>query len=180
MGRDAAFAVKADVIVVDDGVLRDDRAVLIDVGHVHAAKVRDSAVVGKRSTAPLAPDEADAAEAEAVVDATVEADVRAPIAAVPAVNAASEAPIARGPKNANSGRLHPDPRNPLVARVSVSPVAGGPEIARSGQRGLHVHGQSGWSDVHGNTDADGDLRVRDRQREHWRSHRGGNEQSAKS
>ena len=74
---DPDAAVEADVLVVDDGVLRDDRAVLVDVGHVDAAKVGDSAVVSEYSTAPLAADESDAAVAEAVVNSTVEADVRA-------------------------------------------------------------------------------------------------------
>src|SRR5277367_6164098 len=177
---DAHAAVEADVLVVDDGVLRDDGAVLVDVGHMDAAEVRDSVVVGKCSTAPLAADETDAAVAEAVVNSAVEADVRAPIASVPAINAASEAPIARSPKNANPGRLHPNTRNPIVARVSVGPIAGGPEIARSGERRLHVHGKSGWSNAHGDTDTDGDLRVRDRQGEHRRSNRGGKKQPTKS
>src|SRR5271163_2507792 len=177
---DARAAVEADVLVVDDSVLRDDGTVLIDVGHVDAAKVRNGAVVGESSTAPLATGAANAAVAEAVINPTVEADVRAPVAAVPAVNAAGKAPIARRPKNANPGRLHPNTGNPIIARVPVRPVAGGPEIARSGERGLHIHGQSRWSNVHGDTDADGDLRVRDRHGEHRRSHRRGNEQSAKS
>src|SRR5580698_2564599 len=50
---DARAAVEADVFVVEDGVLCDDGAVLIDVGHVDAAKVCDGAVVSKCSTAPL-------------------------------------------------------------------------------------------------------------------------------
>src|SRR5580704_10507733 len=70
---DAHTAVEADVLVVDDGVLRDDGTVLIDVGHMDAAKVRGGAVVSERSTAPLAADEADAAVAEAVINSSIEA-----------------------------------------------------------------------------------------------------------
>src|SRR5271168_3741504 len=72
MGGNAAFAVEADVIVVDDSVLRNDGAVLVDVGYVHAAKVSNGAVIGESSAAPLAADEAYAAETEAVVNATIE------------------------------------------------------------------------------------------------------------
>src|SRR5277367_765167 len=178
--RNAAFAVEADVIVVDDGVLRNDGAVLVDVGYVHAAKVSHGAVVRERSTAPLAADEAYAAETEAVVNATIEAHVRAPIAAVPSVGAADKAPVAGSPENADSRRLHPNAGNPVVARVTVAPVAGGPEIARGGQWGLHVHRQNRRSHVHGDTDPDADLRVRDWQGEHGRSQRGGDEQPAES
>ena len=177
---DAGAAVEADVIRVDDGVCVDDGAILVDVGHVDAAEVRHGAVVGEDSAAPLAAEEADAAVAESVVNPAIEADVRAPVAGVPSISAARKSPVAGGPQNANTGRLHPNAGNPVVASVPVGPVAGGPDIARGGQRGLHVHGQGGRSNVHGDTDADGNLGVRDRQSEHWRGHRGGDEQPAKS
>ena len=178
---DARTAVEADVLVVDDSVLRDNSAVLVDIGDVDAPEIRDGAVVGECSAAPLAADESDAAVAEAVVYSTIEADVGAPVASVPAVNAAREAPVAKGSKERLPWAVAPKRRgNPIVTSVSVGPVAGGPDIARSGERGLHVHGQSGWSNVHGDTDADGNLGVRDRQSEHWRGHRGGDEQPSKS
>ena len=82
---DAAAAVEADVVHVDDGVAFNDGAIHVDVGDVDAAEVGDGAVVGEDSAAPLTAEEADAAVAEAVVDAAVEADVRAPVAGVPSV-----------------------------------------------------------------------------------------------
>ena len=115
---------------VDDGVLRHDGAVLVDIGHMDAAEVRHGAVISEYSAPPLAADEADAAVAEAVVNAAVEADMRSPVAGVPSVHAARIAPVARGPQKTGAGRLHPDARNPEVARIAIRPVAGRPEVAR--------------------------------------------------
>src|SRR5208283_4878728 len=50
--RDAGATVEADVVRVDDGVLFNDGAILVDVGHVDAAEVRHGAVVGEDSAAP--------------------------------------------------------------------------------------------------------------------------------
>src|SRR5579872_7309426 len=85
MHRNALATIEAYVVDVDDRGLLDDRAVLVHIGDMDAAKVRHCAVVGEHSAAPLAAGEADAAEAEAVVHATVEPNMRAPLAAVPAV-----------------------------------------------------------------------------------------------
>ena len=49
----AGSAVIGDMSVIDDGVLLDDSPVLIHVGHVNAAEVGHSPVVGKYTTAPL-------------------------------------------------------------------------------------------------------------------------------
>src|ERR1700757_1339433 len=95
--RDAALAVEARAVhhsrVVDYGAVDVDIA---DHGLVHAY---DCGVVGKYAASPFAADEADAAVTEAVVNAAVESDVRSPVARVPDVKAAGEAPVARGPEN---------------------------------------------------------------------------------
>src|ERR1017187_2002727 len=96
MRLDAIAAVVADVVVVDDDVLRNDGAVLVDIGHVDATKVCHSTVVGEDSPTPLTPKEADAAIAESVVDSAVESDMRAPITGVPCVEAPPPSPIAGG------------------------------------------------------------------------------------
>jgi hypothetical protein len=83
---DAAASVKADA-VVDHGVA-DDRSV--DVGGVDDGLVYmdDGGVIGEDATAPLAAGEAVSIIAVAIIDAAVEADVRAPVAGMPAVDAA--------------------------------------------------------------------------------------------
>src|SRR5580704_17740889 len=129
----ALAAIEADVVDVDDGGLLDDGAVLVNVGDMHAAEVRARAVVGEYSATPLAAGEADAAETEAVVHATVEPNMRAPIAGVPAVGSAFKTPVARSPQQASAGRLRPHARNPEVSCIPVRPVAGSPEITRRRQ-----------------------------------------------
>ena len=132
MGLDPASAVIGDVVRIHDGVSVDDLAVLVDVGHMDAAKARHCTVIGKNSTAPLTTEEADSTVAESVIDSAIEPDVRAPVACVPSIDAAAESPVARGPQKANPGRRNPDTRNPVVACITIGPVARGPDIPRSG------------------------------------------------
>src|SRR5580658_7224788 len=98
LAHNAAGAVEAGVVHVDDGVALNHGAVDVDVGDVNAAEVGAGAVVGEDSAAPLTAKEADAAVAEAIIDAAVEADVWAPVASVPSIEAAGEAPVARRPE----------------------------------------------------------------------------------
>src|ERR1017187_5050904 len=104
--RDAGAAVEADVVRVDDGVLFNDGAILVDVGHVDAAKVRHGAVVGEASAPPPAAPEADAAVAESVVHPAIKADVRTPVAGVPSICATRKSPVAGRPQKANTRRMH--------------------------------------------------------------------------
>src|SRR5579863_1012801 len=78
-GRNAALAaVERDVILIHDHCLVVDGGHIGDVGH--------GTVVIERPSAPFSATKADAAVAEAVVNSAVEADVRAPITAVPSIN----------------------------------------------------------------------------------------------
>src|SRR4029077_3824570 len=106
------------------------------VGDVH---VSDATVVKESVPSPLPTEKADAGVAKAVVDATVKADVRTPVAAVPSVESIIPTPVARSPEHPNGGE-HPGPGHPVIAIVVIpSPVPGGPEIARAGAKGLHVN-----------------------------------------
>src|SRR5580700_8877651 len=84
----AFAAIEAYVVDVHNRVFGDDGSVLVHIRDVHAAKVRHGAVISEYSTAPLAADEANAAESEAIVNAAVEPNMRAPVAAVPPVHSA--------------------------------------------------------------------------------------------
>jgi hypothetical protein len=155
---DAAGAVVADVVHIDDGVVDDYVAIDIDVGGVPSAtEVGDGAVVEEVVTAPLATIEADAAVAEAVVDAAVVADVRAPVAFVPTVVAAFKTPVAGGPEIAGLRCEDPGAGDPEVASVAVGPVAGCPDIAVAGDCGLNLDGKRGWGDADVEADADVEL-----------------------
>src|SRR5580698_11549037 len=177
LANDAAGAVEAGVVDVDDGVALNDGAVDVDVRYVDAAEVGDRAVVGEDSAAPLTAEEADAAVAEAVVDAAIEADMRTPVAGVPSVESAGITPVARGPEKADRGRLHPDAGNPVIAGVAIGPVAGGPHVAGGGQRWLHIDGQRGRCKV--DRDKNAGVGLRCRQSEQRRRNGGGKKQLAK-
>src|SRR5580698_975663 len=85
----ASAAVIADVVdgsVVDDGLV-------VNVGDVGAAKVIHRAVVAEGAVIPVSALIADTTIAEAIVNATVEANARAPVTAIPGEGAAAPTPI---------------------------------------------------------------------------------------
>src|ERR1035438_9820607 len=91
----AAGAVEGHVRVIHhDGPI-------VDVRHVMHVHVHHRAVVEEGAASPLSASEAYAAVSEAVVDSAVEANVRPPIAPVPAIEATRKAPIARRPEHAH-------------------------------------------------------------------------------
>ena len=179
---DAAGAVVADVVDIDDGVVDDYVAIDVDaivVGMPAAIEVDDGAVVEEVVPAPLATIEADAAVAEAVVDATVVADLGTPVALVPAVVTAFIAPVAGGPEIAGLRSEDPGAGNPEVAGVAVGPVAGRPDVAVAGDGGLDVDGQRRWGNADVEADADADLCLCGGQREEGYGDSSCDEQAAK-
>jgi hypothetical protein len=82
------------VIVYDDGLVID----IGDVGDIH---VGHRAVVEKVAAAPFAAREAFAEVSEAVINAAIESDMRAPIAGIPNIEAVVPTPVAWGPQKAN-------------------------------------------------------------------------------
>ena len=148
--RAAVVANIVDHSVVHDGVV--DIGVVND-GGVH---VGDCGVVMENAAAPLATDETDAAIAESVINATVEADVWSPISGVPSIGTTDEAPIARSPEEPGSRSKHPSARNPVVTVGTIRPIAGSPNVARSRAYRLNIDRESRRADV--NRDAHGDLR----------------------
>jgi putative CocE/NonD family hydrolase len=166
---DAARTVVAHAVdrgVVDRGVV-DHRVVdvgVVDHGGVHAHHGR---VVGEYPAPPLAADEADAAVAEAVVHAAVEADVRAPVAGMKQVHAADEAPVSRGPQHAHSRGRDPGAGHPVVPAVP-GPVTGRPQPALLGTGRLLILGQRRWRLARLHLGIDGGLRVAGgRRRRRW-------------
>ncbi len=96
---------------------------IVDVCDIH---VVHGTVVVEGIVVPISSFIADTAVAEAVVDTTVEADLRTPVAFIPSESVAAPTPIARGPEQANGGGLDPGTRHPEVAFIPVRPVAGCP------------------------------------------------------
>jgi hypothetical protein len=138
-------------------VIHDNRAVHVDVGDVYSVHVHDGGVIEERAAAPFAAAKALAAVSKAVVDSAVEADMRAPVTAVPNVEAVVPSPVSRSPQQARVGSFHPSAGYPVVAIVVIpGPIAGSPHIAFAGANGLLVNGQGGWLDP--DRDADANLR----------------------
>jgi hypothetical protein len=144
-GLNAALAaVERHVILVHD------HGLFVDGGHI--GYVGHGAVVVERPAAPFSATKADAAVAEAVVHSAVEADVRAPITAVPSIHAVGESPVAGGPQQAYRCN-HPGARHPVVASIVIpAPVARSPHVAGARTDGLGVNGQRRRSDTNGDPD----------------------------
>src|SRR5579862_1700025 len=101
--RSTISAVVADVVVcsvVDNGLVVD----IVNIRDVH---IIHRAVVIERSVSPISALIADPAISEAVVHATVEADLRTPVAAIPRIGVATPTPITRRPQHASLGSHHP-------------------------------------------------------------------------
>jgi hypothetical protein len=78
--------------------------------------------------------------------------VRPPIATVPTINTASEAPVAWSPKQTDSGRPYPHTRDPVIARRSITPVARSPQKTRRGAGGLDIDRERRRSNPNRNKD----------------------------
>jgi hypothetical protein len=134
-GDAASAAVVGDACVV----VHDDGSV-VDVGDVDVDPV-DGAVVVEVVAVPVAAVIADTRVAEAVVNATVEANVETPEAAVEAPAVVVPAPVAGGPEGAVVRGSAPCAGDPVVAGGTPIPVSGSPNIVWRGGFGLLVDRQ---------------------------------------
>jgi hypothetical protein len=140
-------AVVADMI--DRGVVNYGLVVDMNIRHVHIYIVYRTVVV-EGAIVPISTLVSDTTISVAVIDATIEADVRPPVAGIPSVGAAAPAPVPWSPEQANGGSHHPRAWHPEVALVTIGPVAGRPQITAIRRHGLYVYGQRGRSDHDGN------------------------------
>ena len=141
-------------VIGDAGIVIDDDGAVVDVGNASDVDAIDGAVVVEAVSLPVAAVVAVAGVAEAVVNASVEADVKAPEATVEAPAVAVPAPVAGGPERAVVGRSAPCAGNPIVAGGTPVPVAGGPKVVRGRGFGLVVL-REGWGRLVGILDGDG-------------------------
>src|SRR5208283_2903688 len=127
-GNSTLASVIADMVhrgFVDDGLF-------VNIGDVRDIHVTHRAVVEEGSVVPISTAIADTTVAEAVVNATVEADSLSPVAFIPGEGVAAPAPITGSPEQASHGRLDPGTRHPEIAIIAISPVAGRPQIPGGG------------------------------------------------
>jgi hypothetical protein len=96
---------------------------IVNVRHVH---VIHGTVVIEGAMIPISALVANATIPEAIIHATVKADMFTPVAAMPKIRIIAPTPVTGGPEEANFGSHHPGSRNPEVAFISISPVPGSP------------------------------------------------------
>ena len=128
-------------VIGDAAVISDyDRAV-VDVGDVDHVNAVDGAVVVEVVAVPIAAIVAVAGVAEAIVDAAVEANMQAPVAAVEAPAVVVPPPISRRPESSVVRRSAPRSGDPVITGRSPAPVTGSPEIVGCRRLRLIVFGQ---------------------------------------
>jgi len=81
------------VVIYDDGPV-------IDIGHVRDVHIGHRPVVEEVAAAPFSACEAFAEISEAVINAAIKSNVRAPIAGIPNIEAIVPTPVSRSPKKA--------------------------------------------------------------------------------
>src|SRR5208282_5880005 len=152
--RSWASANSAVAAVIADMVVRGvvDYGFVVNVVNVRYIHVIHRAVVVEASVIPISALIADATVAEAIVDAPVKADIRAPVAFIPGKGIATPAPITGRPEKSNFGSHHPRTRHPKIAFLSISPVAGRPHIAVSWGHRLGIDRKRGRSDRDGHAE----------------------------
>jgi hypothetical protein len=106
----AIASIKADPVIVVH-----NHGPVVDVVHHRHVDIVYVAVIEEMAGVPIAPLIADAPVAEAIIHASVEANVRAPVAVKEAIAAIGISPVAGGPEGALVGSLYPDARNPVIA-----------------------------------------------------------------
>jgi hypothetical protein len=121
-----------------------DYRFVVHITHVSNVYVVDGAVVIEVATVPITSVVSRTGVTESVVDATVESDLRSPVAGVPNVKPSSKAPVARCPKEARLRGDHPRARYPVVPVVvrAPRPVSRSPDVTGARTQGLRINRQN--------------------------------------
>ena len=160
IGRSALNTVFAAVIADASVVyMVDDDFTMIDMGDAMDVDVIEGAVVIEMVGFPIATGITGADIAESVINATVIADLVAPVSWMPAIDIADVAPIPRGPQGTDERRHDPCARYPIITAGTDCPVSRGPDITGPWNHGLFVHRQW-WRRCIPGIDADADRDIR--------------------
>src|SRR5579863_1683275 len=129
--------------VVADMVHRDvvHHSGVVHVRYMHRANVVHAAVVIEPAVAPVSALVPNPAIAVTVVNASVEANRRPPVAGMPEERAASPSPITGSPQQARLRRRYPCSGDPVISARTISPIPRCPNVAHSRARRLHIHRQ---------------------------------------
>ena len=141
----------------------DHRPVDISIMYNGGIDPGDSRIVPEMTAIPAAADIPDTAIAETIVDAPIEAYMRAPIAGMPAIYSGRKTPIARRPKKSYFRRSRPIAGYPIITVIPIGPITGYPKISIRGTRRLFVYRNSRRRNSY--RQANANLRVHVRGRE---------------
>ncbi len=145
MGFDSAMATVIADAIYSDVVHYCPVVNVVDLSHVHAI---DGAVVIKISTVPVSAFIAVTVVAVTVVDATIKADLRAPVSGMPEVGVSSPSPVAGRPQKTDLGSQHPRARHPKIAIGTIGPITWSPDVTGTRAPRLFINWQRRWSDCH--------------------------------
>jgi hypothetical protein len=148
LGRAGVDSASAAVVAYPVHICVVDHRRVVNVVNVGDVYVVHRTIVVKLPVLPTPALIAGTAITIAVIHTSVEADVTAPVAAVPLIGIATPTPVTWSPEQANRGCHHPRTRYPEVAFISVGPVAGRPQITRGGDYRLRVYRQCRGSDCY--------------------------------
>lgn len=145
-------------------VVVNDRCV-VDVVNLSGIDIVDGTVVIEVSSIPAAAFISVAEVTVAVVNATIKADLRSPVALVKDVSTTAPCPIAGSPEITRFWSHDPRTGHPVIVRSIPGPIAGSPYVAVARTKRLFIDGQLRRSEV------DGDLDLRKRSaRDHQHRH----------
>ena len=139
---DSTWTIKADVII--DRFVVDHCAVNVGVVDDRRIHVPHRCVIPKDVGVPSAAVETGSIIAVAIVNTSVEPDVRTPVTAVPKIGTIRKSPVTRGPKVSRLRNLNPGTRHPEITVLSVGPVAWTPKISLRRTRRLLVSDEGWW------------------------------------
>jgi hypothetical protein len=131
-------AAEADVAAPVNVSFVHTPAIVKGVMEAMAVYICDRGVVAEVVAMPLAAGKADAAIAEAVVDAAVVAYVPSPVALMEDKPAAGPTPVGGSPQSAFVGGRHPSAANPIKVACAPCPIARRPYHAGFRAGGLFV------------------------------------------
>lgn len=156
-------------IVVDNRRVMHNRRIHIRVVNERWSHMHHGSVIEKAVASPFAAGKTDAHVTEAIVHASVVADVRAPVSSMKDVRAAFKTPVGRRPKQAWLRSRHPCAWNPVVALRPIRPISRRPQVPFFRAGWLFIHRKHRWSNI--DADKNSGIRRRRNQRKHKRDQR---------
>jgi hypothetical protein len=130
------------------------RTIDISVVNDGGVDIRHRRIIPEMPTYPAAAGISRAEIAASVINAAIEADMRAPISAIPRVDPIYITPITGRPQEADLRRFSPITRDPKISIIIIiRPISRDPQIPVNGTDRLRIDGNDGRPDMNADADA---------------------------